>query len=861
MLKILTVALVLLASVAPAGAAPPLVGPCQNSGACAPSSVWAGTTNGVMSFDQYPGAVSDMVEYLMPASWTSGQSTVTIGSVLSATGTVTTVAGSNALLIVGTQPLTFGTHNRHPISIPLSGTVTWTGVVVAVQNAGGNQTVTLSTPAPSTVTAAAGTAIAVGLRLTTADVGKTTSFGQALSSGGFYTGTIATVVSANVLTVSTTIAFGGSATDPQFISIGSDNYAALTAAVAAARQTPAATLTVNGQYLVSKMPNTATRVRFAGGGTIKNTSGGNDSSPPTYSTIPVIPLTALPGNRANNQVPATVLAMLSAKKGGTVRVAFVGASTLTEDPGGAGGQSSPRALLLQRLAAQNPTTTFKVKYFLQGGGTLCAYLSACGYPAGVSDWVTSTATPWIGNASTPGYVYTFDGTPPDLVVMEISANDVAGTSQIAYLEANLAQMRLWPAPPAVLVVLDPNYDYASTNINMAWYSSWSRLLEAWGPLRNVGILDFYRQRLAMGNGTDPRSRTLKRAAMTTGALNSFGGYYPTGLSVTDYYLSFAYTGTPAALFTAGGNVFTAPTGGANDYTMEDLAGNAQWGYDSGDSYPGGTTGQFYMRGDLLRGEPGGALKGGTVPIVYGTFAMSVGSNSIAYTPYANGPAAPFTSAITGQIVTIPGAGSNSASTGVAATLRGHPVPPGGTVQGPLVGYALYINGTTIQVFSDIGRTAPLNALTAVPNTAPSFVMLGSPRVYTGISSTGLGSPTALNVWLNGPEMGMQVGGLDSLVFRAPIARPSLGVSLAFNWNGGAAVTWSASPLQGQQEVWIARPGDMDVVQPYFSDDFLFGCAFGSPNSCSGGGTGQNHPAAGARLVWRAVLDATDLHIP
>ena len=720
----------------------------QNSNAVAITggSVAALTTNGVLSFDSSAGATADLVELAVPLSWTNGQTTLTVGSSLSTTGTVSATQGANVLSITGSQPLTFATHQRNPIAVSLGNGATWSGIVLAVQNSGGNQTVTISTSAPATAAAVAGAAIVVGMQFTSADIGKTVAFSQAGGGVGSYGGTIAGVVSANVVTVSPAIGINPSSANPEFFWLGTDNYAALAAAVQAAVQTNALTLTVNGRYLVSKMPSSATRVRFVGGGQFQNV-GGSDTSPPSYAMIPVVPPTAPTGIIADNQVPATVMARLSAQKGGTIRVAVVGASTATEDPGVTGWAGSWRGVLLRQLQAQNPTTAFKIKYFAQGGGTLCAYLSACTYPGGVGDWVASTGTPWIGGPWTPGYAYTFDGTPPDLVILEVSANDSAGSAQIAYLEALWAHFQLWATPPALIVVLDPNQSYAASNISQDWYRSWSRFLRGWGAIRNVGVVDYYRVLQQMRNGIDPARQVLERVPVTTATLNAFGGYIPTLYATEGYAVSFGYTGTQAGLWAAAGNLLTSYGGGTNDNANAELAGNAQWGLDGNDNYPGGTNGQLYLRGDLLRAEPGGALRGGTVPFVYGSLTLASGSNSLTYAPYANGPTSPFTSSnINGKIVTIPGAGSTSASTGTAATVRAHPVPAGGTYQGPLVAYAKYISGTNIQLFSDVGLTTPANAVTAVSAAAPAFVMLGSPRVYTGLVPAATGSVSTLSVW-------------------------------------------------------------------------------------------------------------------
>jgi hypothetical protein len=800
--------------------------------------------------------VYDGEYYTIPMTWTNGQNTLTIGNTLSTTATITTALQNNNLSIIGSQPLTQTTHQFHPTIINLGGGVLWRGIVLGVANSGGNQTVTLSTGAPAVVTSLAGASIKVGMQLTSADVGRTVSFGWSGAGGGSYTGTIATVTGANTVTTSSNINVNASgSTAPIQMMIGTDNYTSLNAAVQAALAARVDTLQCDSIFLVTKIPAALNRLILVGKGRLLNTSNNTDASPPSAVLRPVVPASAPSPTPLRNEVAKSSLALLTGKT--TVNVCLVGASTATEDPGSAAFSTSWVRRVEMHLQAQNPSVTFNWTRYAQGGGNTNQYVGWSSPVVG--DWYVSGK--WVGNATLPGYAY---NAAPDLLVIEWSANDAAALGNITAFVALIAMVKNWPTPPAILVVYHIPESAAQTNINLFWWDNWSMGLSRLCSNMGVGFIDLTAPIFALRNGYDVRNHILERVPPPTTTVTN---YNPTLYGCDGWELAFFYTGTPLAFWTAMGNMASFPMASDNDGNNTIYANNFIVGYDQADGYPGApsaTPDALWMRGDFGRQLPGFALQGGTQPRLYGTYAMTSGSNAITYTPYLGGPANAWVSGDNGKIVTVVGAGSTS--TGAAVNVRATPVPVGGNAIGHLVGYLHYISGTSATIFADAALTVPLNAVTTI--SGQSFgVLFGSPRVYssiTGIAAGGSGTQI-LRVSVRDGEAVLNYGG-NSRTLRRACAQPgSFGMSMTYVLNGNPAATYANAPGSTSPEFFISKTGSVAtraLVRPSKVDDDVVG-----PNSYSGvvllktGGSGGNHPSELIQDIYTFGLTNVNLTIP
>lgn len=799
--------------------------------------------------------VYDGQTYRLPLTWTSGQNSLTIGATLSATGTVTTAMQSNLLTITGSQPLTQGTHWYHPITIALGNGVVWSDIVLGVTNSGGDQIVRLSKGAPVAVTALAGAAINVGVRLTSANVGQVISFGVAGGGGGTFNGTIATVTGNNTVTLSSNVTFapptyyGSSA--PIDVSFGTDNYSALNLAVNTALAAGADTLACDRQFLVSKVPGAITRVFLRGTGNMINTTGGTDGSPASYVARPVVPWSAPPPMTMPNSISKSALASLSGKA--TVRVTLIGASTATEDSGSSAFATGWTRRMEAALASANPGVNFVWTRYAQGGGNASQYVGFTSPTVG--DWYSSGL--WTGNQTNSGYAYASN---PDLIIVEWSANDVPAKANVTAFVAWLAMVKNWPTPPAIIVVYDPYQNTGAPNNNNAWYDSWAVSLKELCGIWNVGFVDLRTPLMMTRNGYDPRHSILERMAppMTT-----VTNYNPTFLNVNGFEMALSYNGTPLAFWAAMGNVAAFPMWNDNDNGNTVLANPAVFGYDQADGYPGApsaTPDMVWMRFDFGQQLPGHGTRGGTMPRLYGTYAMSALSNVITYTPFANGPATAWVAGDNGKVVTVVGAGSTS--TGAAANVRATPVLPGGTSVGHLVGYLKWTgSGTSVQIFADSGLTVPLNAVTAISGQGFG-VMFGSPRVYapqiTGIAAGGSGVQT-FRVSIRDGEAVVNFGG-NSRTMRVRVAQPgAFGTHLNFLLGGNPSASFIQNS-NGLPEFFLAR-GRRMLVAPSMTDDSITGPATFDNAALTTGGSGANHPSQLVNQMYSLGFDGLNLTIP
>lgn len=803
--------------------------------------------------------VYDGVTYTLPLTWITGQNTLTIGSTLTTTGTITTAVQSNLLTITGSQPLNATTHRYHPISIALGNGVVWNDTVMSVTNSGGDQIVRMAKGAPVAVTSLASAAINVGVRLTTAkDVGKVIAFGYPGGGGGTFSGTIATVTGNNTVTLSgnvsmTAATYYGSPA-PLDVSIGTDNYAALNTAVNNAIVAGVNTLACEKDFLVTKVPGAIGRVFLRGAGTLINTSGTTDASPVSYVDRPVVPWSAPNPPAMPNLIPKSVLASLTGKT--TVKAMVIGASTATEDPGSAAFATSWVRKVETALAAANPGVTFTWTRYAQGGGNAS---QAVGWTSpAVGDWYTSGY--WTGNVTNTGYAY---AAAPDIIFYESSSNDVAAKDNLKALVAWIAMVKNWPTPPAIVVVYDPYQSIGAANITNEWYDSWAMGLAQLCSNMNVGYIDLRTPLMMYRNGYDPRNYILERVPPPMTTITS---YNPTYLNSKGFEIAWNYTGTPLAFWTAMGNVASFPMLNDNDGTNTIYANNFIVGYDQADGYPGApsaTPDMVWMRGDFGQALPGFALKGGTQPRLYGNYAMTAGSNAITYTPYSGGPASVWVAGDTGKVVTVVGAGSTS--TGAAVNVRATPVPAGGTTIGHLVGYFQRVTATTGLLFSDSGLTVPLNAVTTI--SGPSFgVLFGSPRVYatsiTGIAGGGSAVQT-LRVSVRDGEAVVNFGG-NSKTARVPVSQPGMYATPMVITLGGNPSATLLTNASGLPEFFLAKApntGRRTLVAPFMLDDDVTGPYTFDTNALKTGGSGANHPGELVQQLYTYGLSGINFTIP
>lgn len=802
--------------------------------------------------------IADGVSYTIPLTWTSGQTALTIGNTLSVTGVVTTMQNHNVLLIVGSQPLAQATHWFHPFSVSLGDGVVWTGIVLRVADTDGNQTVTLDTGAPATVTALAVAAINVGVRLAAADVGKIVSFGYGGSASGSYTGTISAVTGVNTVTMATAITFDFpifyDGDVPMQMALGTDNYAALTAGVSAALAAGIVMLECDGSYLVTKVPAGIGRVLIRGDGRIINISQATDNASPSWIDRPVVPWAAPPPPPKPNRVPKSVMARLSGKS--TVTGLFIGASTFSEDSGGAAMSTSVVRHIENEFQSRNPGVEFKWTRYVQGGACMRQYVGwDSPYTGG---WYPGSGL-WVGNATNPGYAYT---AAPDLLIIEWSANDVPATSNVTAFMALIAMIKNWPRPPAIIVVYDPYQALGAGGIENEWYDRWGTHLGALCTLLGVGYIDLRSPLVMSRNGYDPRHSVLERVPPPNTVVT---GYNPTHYNVCGYHLGWYYIGTSLAFWTAMGGMVSAPMLNDNTWNNTTYQNNFIVGYDRAEGYPGAPSAMpdaIWMRADLGSQLPGAALYGGTTVRLYGSYTMLAASNQITYAPYSSGPANAWTNADNGEVVTVVGAGSPS--TEAAANVRATPVQAGGMATGHLVGFAKYIDGTTLQIFADAGLTTPLNAVTAI--TGLSFgVLFGSPRVYSAITgiAAGANGVQALQISMRDNEAALTFGSNHG-TFRRILAQPgALPGPLTLTFAGNPNFPWYTNS-DGLPYFYIAKPrphATRFFYAPSETDDTITGSATFNDGALPTGGSGGNHPSELFNRFAVRALSGVDLTIP
>ena len=349
------------------------------------------TLNQIIGTDllSQPGIVADLQQYWLPVTFSNGSAAVTLGNTLTGTYTVTASKNSSELIIVGATPLTLALHRGHPISVTL-GASTWSGIVESVYNSGGNQTIGINSAAgsPAAVSALASQALNVGVRLTSADQGKSIYIMGAFPLlHGPIISTIGTVTSANTLTLSGVVSNGDAASlTPMMVAWGTDNYAALSSVINASVQAGSRVLVVNGGIYTSKWPSAVVNMMLRGSGKIfvpplgfTTDYSSTDALSPSQIKKPVIPLYA-----PESPPPETTMRGedLFSKMAGvsSPNVVFVGASTFTSDPGGAGMASSPVRLIRNRLQRMNiGRKSFKFFEFAAAGQKVASWIP--GYDA------------------------------------------------------------------------------------------------------------------------------------------------------------------------------------------------------------------------------------------------------------------------------------------------------------------------------------------------------------------------------------------------------------------------------------------------------------------------------------------------
>jgi hypothetical protein len=814
--------------------------------------------------------VMDLQSYNLPLTYTAAGTSLTIGNRTTATVQVTTIAGSNAILITGSQPLSMATYANHPITVTLGGTTWNAGTLLGVINSGGNQTLYTSAAGAPLTYSGSGQTLTAGVFLNIADTGKTVNFGYGGPGGGNFIGTISVASNGtNVVTLSAAPGFANMADLNsgiprfQYINIGTDNYTALGTALNiflttipewnfATQGVP--TLVLNAGMLVTKLPLLIDRFPLRGNGRLTDASGQIDTSPISYVSHPVVPFDAPPyAVTSRGTEPSVAWAKLATVANPVCAV--VGASTGTPDPGIAGHQTAWQAPLRQKIEAANPTRKFTWLDLTVGGGNFGAYVGRFTRPTGAY-WDTNSATPWVGNPTNGGFAY--NGGATNCVIIEWSQNDVPQVTTLDDLAHLWATLQTWPTPPAVAFVLDMNNGLNVANYGSYWDDSAIRFLEGFCLVRGCEVYNMTREKRKARDGIDPGFDMMKRV-FNHAPNASVGSYFPTGLAVKGFHQSFKWASTMSAGWTAVGNIATFPLGGCNDAVC-DYSQNFMIQYrQAGDVMPGSVSDHLYVRADLDANQPGAALVGGTVPRVEGGYAVTAGTNSISYVPVWSGPASVFTAADNGQIFTLPNCGSTSSSTATAANVRSSPALVGRTNTGPCVFYAGYVDATHVNMFSDAGLTTPLNAVTTVSAGAPQFILKGSPWVDTGFvgMSTITGAQAVLDVWTMNNEVGLQLNGNGGLLFRASAIRPNLTTALNFTFNGANALMTTSLPNnQGSADTLIST-NPLNSV--WYRDDAGIGPIIGDGSIGPFGGGG--HPSSYMALLWEKVFAAHSFAIP
>ena len=740
------------------------------------------TLNQIIGTDllSQPGIVADLQQYWLPVTFSNGSAAVTLGNTLTGTYTVTASKNSSELIIVGATPLTLALHRGHPISVTL-GASTWSGIVESVYNSGGNQTIGINSAAgsPAAVSALASQALNVGVRLTSADQGKSIYIMGAFPLlHGPIISTIGTVTSANTLTLSGVVSNGDAASlTPMMVAWGTDNYAALSSVINASVQAGSRVLVVNGGIYTSKWPSAVVNMMLRGSGKIfvpplgfTTDYSSTDALSPSQIKKPVIPLYA-----PESPPPETTMRGedLFSKMAGvsSPNVVFVGASTFTSDPGGAGMASSPVRLIRNRLQRMNiGRKSFKFFEFAEGGQGINNY-SHLTARSGTANWDVSGATPWIGQPSQAGYVY---NSSPAHVFIESSANDAIDHNIMKSVLQIHAMLASYASPPNITWVSNAMKAETDTNIGHHLFDHNSKWLDGWCKTQGCGLINFRREFVKRRDGFDPHLDVMRSVQPYTTAINGQVTIL-TGLT-KGFCVGLTYTGTAAAFWAAVGNQLGFTLGQAiNDSGSTGYCPLFRVGYDATGAFPGGVADSIYWQVDLWQGgAPGMGLPNICKPTVLGGFAMTAGSNVLTYSASNGGPSTIFVAGDNGGILTVPGAGDTGTSNSQPGANGYVTTPWSGSYAAPLVGYMKYVSGTQVSLWADAAMTTtPLNAVNAISASTPQFVFRGSPRIYPGISgiSSDSKTTTTMRFWSIGDEVGFWWQGRDDQAVRSVAVKP------------------------------------------------------------------------------------------
>lgn len=844
----------------------------------APSPITTNLIYNSLGYDvaSYPGIVNDLLRYRIPLTYTFNSTAVQFGNTLTSTNkTITAKVYSNSFRIVGSLPASSSLHRWHPCTVTLDSNTSWSGVIQKVTTSGGDQLITLNTVCPKTVTGSTGQTVDIGVNLTAADQGKSVwAHGTYPRVFSPMRCTIGTVTSRNTFNATSVITNTSNPVNSFMnMAYGTDNYAVLKTLAQTALAAGYKTLLVNVNLFSSSIPHELVHMIWRGtgelffpGGPGFSDYGSVDVSPNGFLRKFVIPFTAPPARPSTKGVSG-IDGLSSLANTSTPKVAFVGASTFVSFPD-AIFYDAPTHAITTALQTQNPGKVFTFGNFAEGGQAIQQYSNIV-VRNGSAEWDLSTGTPWIGGPDTPGYVYNFlSGSQGSAIGFELSSNDILqpGAELNGFIHLH-SLLKTWPVPPNPFWVLNPTVIQDAASADHAFYDSGCRLVSTWCKVNGLTCIDIRRQWQQARDGFDAQVDRMVQGSggVPGGALSNSS---PTNVYTTGFTIGASYNGTPAAFWVEVGNQIGLTLNGWRDANEDFLPGFIV-GYDPDGAFPGGVADTIYIQGNITSAIPGAGLPGGAVPAVLGGYSISAGNNVLNYAPAFGGPTNVFSTADDGKIITIPKAGSTD-FTLTNQRVRGYPTSTnvGVNQPAPLVGYMKYISGTQVQIYSDSGLSVALNAVTAVSNAAATFILRGSPRVYTNISgiAADAGATATFKIGHQDDRAFFKWGNQESKFIDTLIVKSGYQNSPIIMFAG------ATSNLHSKLTVAVNAMGYNDIAyastKPFLcatsvTDDELLGGAGALATdtqlpASDFGGNGGNHPGALFNDLIIRALDTVDL---